>query len=46
LADPKADQSFHLELVLKVHLPKEVRQVVDSLLRPRPDQRLDVNARC
>ena len=43
--DPKAGQSFHFELVLKVPLPKEWRQGSSNAERPKPSG-LDVNARC
>jgi len=32
--------------VLKVFRSRRERDRVDSLLQPKPDQRLDVNARC
>ena len=41
----EADESFHLELVLKVPLPKEWRQGSSNAERPKPSG-LDVNARC
>jgi hypothetical protein len=45
LAGINPDRSFHLELELKVPSKKDGDRV-DSLFQPKPDQRLDVNARC